>query len=89
MPRRSLLRFAWLIVFPPTIIGVAVMKELGRQQRAASANYDAAKRSGYARFYSRWAEVNQVPELFGKHEVRAGAQAWTIDDVKRAVPDLT
>jgi hypothetical protein len=72
------------------LIGVVVMKELGRRQRAAFANYDAAKRSGYARFYSRRAEVEQVTGLFGKHEVLvAGAQAWSIDDVKRAVPGLT
>jgi hypothetical protein len=72
------------------IIGVVVMKELGRRQRAASLDYDAAKRSAYARFYSRRAEVQQVTGLFGKHEIQvAGAQAWTIDDVKRAVPGLT
>src|SRR4051812_25133446 len=82
-------RIAWLIVLPLLLIGVIAMKEFGRRQRAASANYEAVKRPTYARWHLRWAEVQQVTGQSHKHEVRAGgANVWSPDDLKRAIPGL-
>ncbi len=87
MRKRAWLRWplvAWIMLLPVMLGGIVAVKELGRRERAALADFNAAEKASWSLGQK---QRDWIKSLYARHRrTREPGSGWTRHDVQREVP---